>query len=434
MVTSDILIIGAGASGLMAARELVKTDRKVTILEARDRCGGRIHTLNHKLFLKTAELGAEFIHGDLQLTLKLLDEAGIARQPAGGEMWHSHDGKLDNEGPFAGGWDALMEKLAALTTDMTINQFLEKEFSDKKYEPLKKSVRRFAAGYDNADPDKASAFALRDEWMDDDHNQYRVKGGYGQMIAFLEDEVKKAGGKVLLNSIAKRIEWKKDRVKVITNEGASYESEKVIVALPLGVLQADQAEKAAISFDPPIPEYIDALDGIGFGAVIKILLEFDAPFWEDKQTEALAGSSLKNMGFVLSDEEIPAWWTQVPIHSPVLTGWFGGPAAEEKKGLTEEEILQLSVVSLSSIFRRSINELKDRIVSFHITNWTAEPFALGSYAYDMVGSSDARKVLGEPIENTVFFAGEYLYEGPAMGTVEAALAAAKFAVEKILSE
>jgi monoamine oxidase len=432
MVTSDILIIGAGASGLMAARELVKTDRKVTILEARDRCGGRIHTLNHKLFLKTAELGAEFIHGDLQLTLKLLDEAGIARQPAGGEMWHSHDGKLDNDGPFAEGWDMLMEKLAALTIDTTINQFLEKEFFDEKYEPLKKSVRRFAAGYDNADPDKASAFALRNEWMDDDHNQYRVKGGYGQMITFLEDAVKKAGGEMLLNSIAKRIEWKKDGVKVVTVEGASYEAKKVIVALPLGVLQADQAEKAAISFSPPIPEYVDALGGIGFGAVIKILLEFDAPFWEDKQTEALAGRSLKNMGFVLSDEEIPAWWTQSPNHSPVLTGWLGGPAAEAKKDLTKEEILQLSLVSVGNIFRRSTDELKGGLVAFHIVNWTTDPFALGSYAYDMVESHNGRKILNEPIENTIFFAGEYLYEGPAMGTVEAALISGKDAAGRIL--
>jgi len=140
MTETDILIIGAGATGLMAARELTKAGKKVIVLEARDRCGGRIHTLNNELFFKNSELGAEFIHGDLQTTLGLLKKAGIALQPAGGEMWHAHDGKLDKDGPFAEGWDLLMEKLEELETDTSINQFLAKEFPGDQYDQLKKSV------------------------------------------------------------------------------------------------------------------------------------------------------------------------------------------------------------------------------------------------------------------------------------------------------
>ena len=288
----------------------MKAGKKVTILEARNRCGGRIHTLNNEIFFKNAELGAEFIHGDLRMTLSLLKEAGIAYLPAGGEMWHAHDGKLENESPFAEGWDTLMENPGQLKTDTTINQFLENEFPGEKYEPLKQSVRLFASGYDNADPDKASAFALRNEWGNEDEETYRIKGGYGKMTAFLEAEVKKAGGEVYVNSVVKQINWQPGKVSAITEDGMSYEAEKVLIALPLGVLQAGKNEKAAIAFNPPIPKYIEAANKIGFGAVIKILLEFDAPFWEDKQTEALAGKSLKNMGFLLSDEEIPALWTQ----------------------------------------------------------------------------------------------------------------------------
>ena len=120
-----------------------------------------------------------------------------------------------------------------------------------------------------------------------------------------------------------------------------------------------------------------------------------------------------------------------PHHSPVLTGWLGGLAAEAKKDLTNAEILQLSLLSVGNIFKRSIEELNHQLLAFHVVNWTTDPFALGSYAYDMVESHSGRKILNEPIENTIFFAGEYLYEGPAMGTVEAALISGKEAAEKI---
>src|ERR1700712_4192934 len=93
MENADILIIGAGAAGLMAARLLAKAGKKVTVLEALGRCGGRIHTLHDELFFEHAELGAEFVHGDLPVTLQLLNEAGISYYPAGGEMWNYQNGQ-----------------------------------------------------------------------------------------------------------------------------------------------------------------------------------------------------------------------------------------------------------------------------------------------------------------------------------------------------
>jgi monoamine oxidase len=434
MNNPDILIIGGGAAGLMAGHILAKAGKKVTLLEARNRCGGRIHTLHNELFFKKAELGAEFIHGNLPVTLQLLKEAGIAYHHAEAEMWHYKNGKFSTENAFNEDWDVLMKELGELKKDITIENFLQNEFPGDKYNSLKSWVRKFVSGYDTADTERASSFALRREWQgdDDDDAQYRLKNGYSAMINYLEDELKSNGGLICLNSAVKEIRWHSGEVNATTVDGMVYSAEKILVALPLGVLQAKAGERGAVSFVPPIPAQIEAINNIGFGAIIKILLEFDKVFWEDMQTEHLAGKSLKNMGFLLSDEEIPTWSTQLPQHSAVLTGWLGGPAAARKKDAGDEVLLQQSLQSLSNIFKRPTEELKRMLVSFHIVNWTNEPFTRGSYAYDTVESPSARKVLAKPIENTIFFAGEYLYDGPAMGTVEAALTSGKQAAERII--
>ena len=433
MNNTDILIIGAGAAGLVAANMLAKAGKTVTVLEARNRCGGRIHTLNNELFFKNAELGAEFIHGDLSVTLNLLKEAGIAHYHAGGEMWRYREGRFENENVFTGDWGLLMDKLGKLKKDISIEDFLKKEFPGSKYSSLKDSVRRFASGYDTADTRKASSFALWREWENEDGEaSYRVEGGYGAMINYLHESLKNAGGSIYLNSIVKKIEWRPGNVKVSTSEGAIYEAGQIVIALPLGVLQAGKNETGAVTFDPPVKKQIDAINKMGYGAIIKILLEFDEPFWEGKFTEALAGKSLEKMGFILSDETIPTWWTQAPQHSAVLTGWLGGPAAAKKKNLANEELLQQSLTSLSHIFKRSIEELKSKLLAFDIMNWTSDPFTRGSYAYDTIESPAARKILDKPVDDTLFFAGEYLYDGPVMGTVEAALASGVEAAKKVI--
>lgn len=433
MKNSEILIIGAGAAGLMAAYTLAKAGKKVIILEARNRIGGRIHTLNNTSFFKQAELGAEFVHGNLPVTLKLFKEAGIKCHPSSGEMWHYNNGRFTKGFEQADNWELLIQKLNELEQDTSIGDFLQKQFSDEKYSKLRKWVNKFVSGYDTADPFKVSAFALRREWQSEDEDtQYRVDGGYGKVISYLANESKANGSQLFLNSVVKDIHWEHNQVEAITADKVSYKANKVIIALPLGVLQADTSEEGAITFSPSVPQYNHAIQQMGFGAIIKILLAFKNTFWENEETAKLAGSSLKEMGFLLSDEEIPTWWTQYPEHSNVLTGWLGGPPAEKKIDLSNEELLQQGIQSLSNIFKRNIEELKDNLIAWNVVNWTADPFTCGSYAYDTIAAPGARKILNAPINNTIYFAGEYLYDGPAMGTVEAALTSGEEVAKALL--
>ncbi|HTK20804.1 MAG TPA: NAD(P)/FAD-dependent oxidoreductase [Mucilaginibacter sp.] len=416
MKNADVIIIGAGAAGLMAAYKLSKAGKQVMVLEARDRVGGRMHTLNDDLHI---ELGAEFIHGDLPVTLQLLKEAGIEVISASGEMWHSRDGKFSkNEEQFEH-WSLLMGKLNQLDKDISIGDFLQQEFGDEKYTTLKAWVTRFVSGYDTADPFKASAFALRREWQsEDDDEQHRVKGGYGVMINYLVNASKENDAQFYLNTIAKHIHWTHGQVEVITSDNESFKARQLIIALPLGVLKADESEQASITISPSVGMCKEAIDQIGFGAVVKVLLQFKTAFWED---QSITGTDLRDMGFILSGEAIPTWWTQHPSSSTLLTGWLGGPPAERKKNMSNDELLEEGLQSISRIFNIDIDKLKSDLVASHVVNWTTDPFTLGSYAYDMVESAAARKVLNTPIDHTIYFAGEYLYDGPAMGTVEAAL-------------
>jgi monoamine oxidase len=435
MKNSDILIIGAGATGLMAARTLAKAGKQVTVLEARDRMGGRIHTLHNESFFKHAELGAEFVHGDLPVTLNLLKEAGIEYYPSTAEMWSYENGQFKTGDEPGQDWDLFLQRTARLKEDCSITEFLNREFSGDEHATLRKAVIRFAAGYDTANPDDASTIALGKEWQNDDEEaQHRVKGGYATMINYLADECKQAGGEIYLNSVVTDVYWEDQKVQASVADGTIYYAKQMLIALPLGVLKAAKTEQGAIAFHPPIPQYENAIQTMGFGAIIKILLEFDTPFWEDESMRTITGKDPMKMGFVLSDQVVPTWWTQLPQHGPVLTGWLGGPPAAEKQHLTEDDLLELALSSLGNIFKLNPATLRDTLMAFNCVDWTADPYTRGSYAYDTVAAPAARKLLSTPINNTVFFAGEYLYDGPAMGTVEAALTSGNEVAKKMTDQ
>jgi monoamine oxidase len=422
-----VIVIGAGAAGLMAARELSAAGIAAILLEAAGVPGGRIRTLHGNGFSRPVEEGAEFIHGDLPLTLQLLKAGGIPYIPSGGEMITVEKGIVRKNGIFSQHWEELMKKMSELKKDLPAGQFLRQFFSGRQYAGLRDSVKRFAGGYDLADLRTASTLFLYREWSEEDGGQHRIEGGYGRLIDFLLEECLAAGCRVHCSAAVREIEWEKGRVNVSTAGGTVFTGSKVIVTASLGVMQLPAAadSPAAIKFSPAIPAQLEAFQKMGYGSIIKILMEFSDPFWNRLK---------KKIGFIVSDEEVPTWWTQYPDGFPLLTGWLPAHTAAALGCSSEEELTGRCLSSLAGIFAVDPALLKAKLRAVKVLDWSAEPFVLGGYSFDTVDSAAARELLCQSVQDTLYFAGEALHTGTAPGTVEAALESGRETARKIAAQ
>jgi monoamine oxidase len=415
-----IVIIGAGAAGLMAARELGRAGRRVTILEARDRCGGRIDPLSAAEFGYPAEGGAEFIHGEAPVTRALLREAGISLLPIEGSRWSAEGGRLSRESPAEPHEAELQQALNDLKDDVAVAEFLRRHFGGPDYDRLRQSILRMVEGYDAADPARASTLALRDEWMGGERGtQNRIAGGYGALVDFLVAECRGHGVAIHFGAVVKAVDVAARGATVRCASGDAQACDGVVVTAPLPVLKD-------IVLPPAERERAAAAAHIGFGNVIKILMRFRTRWWLDRRGD------LADLSFLLSDASIPVWWTRHPADLPVLTGWFGGPKTAAMAGLGEPELIQAGLEALAGIFGAPAGQLARDLVAARAINWAHDPFARGAYSYATPDTRTAQSVLSGFDGDAILFSGEALYRGRDMGTVEAALANGRDTARAIL--
>src|SRR5256885_7510850 len=149
---TNFLIVGAGAAGLIAARELARAGRRVMIVEARNRCGGRICPLSIQEFGYPAEGGPEFVHGAAPVTRAVMREARLSLQPRAGTRWSKRTGSLSPDEAPVPHAARFYEALASVKADLPIAEFLETHFAGPEYGALRRAINRTGDGYGAAGP------------------------------------------------------------------------------------------------------------------------------------------------------------------------------------------------------------------------------------------------------------------------------------------
>ncbi len=440
----DVLIVGAGAAGLAAARDLSHAGLTVTIIEARPRVGGRILTLHDPRSPVPLELGAEFIHGASAETLPLAQAAGLAvlelpnthELAAGGRfkpmgiLWELVD-RMNHD---------LARRLASRGKDFPVSEYLDSARVPAERRGL---LRDFVQGFYAAHPDRLSAQSLAVEIAGGEERdevqgkQFRIANGGDALMKWLRDGLDPDRTEVRLSTVAEFVQWKRGTVSIVCR-GAGDRAElptltarTALITLPLAVLKA-----GVVRFDPALPAKQRALAGLEMGQVFKIVLRFREAFWQRpeflKERRAKAGSNGGGLTFLHAQgAEVPTWWTTLPVRAPVLTGYVGAVAAEQLLAEEPPSRLERSLVALSEVLAVPRRELEEQLDASASHDWRADPFARGAYSYIGVGGNGAPRALGRPVEGTLFFAGEAT-NGAEIGTVAGALSSGRRAAREVL--
>jgi monoamine oxidase len=425
---SDVIVIGGGVAGLAAAGELGRKGYSVTLLEARDRLGGRICTARPRGWGGPIELGAEFIHS------------------GNGPLWRrvkKHRVKIVEVPPrhwlFREGHIRLIDDLAAQIGNVTekiqprkMRGWSFARFMHGNADSFNADDRNlatgFVEGFQAASTHRMSAAAIADETLDD-AEQYFVSGGYDQVIAGLVDELPEKRVAVLTRYVVTAVDWRRQHVQVRAS-GKTFLARAVVVTLPLGVWLAKAGQRGAVRFAPSLRAKRQLAAKLGVGQVIRVVIRFDARRWKNLLPDNLRQFAGKGWGFIHSRiDGVPVWWSL--SGAPVITGWAGGPAAAALARRSKRGIFERTIGSMARIFGRSKDELRRCISDWDTHNWTRDPFSRGAYSFTAAGGEDAAQKFRAPIQDTLFFAGEATADGEEVGTVHGALASGLRAAEEV---
>jgi len=431
-----VIILGAGAAG-MAAAVLSENGVSTLILEARDRVGGRIHTIHDPAFPIPIDLGAEYVHGDPEATWRIIREAKLIAHDVPFDHYELRGNRLVHLHSFSDELEKIMTGVPR--ADLSFAEFLEKHKSGARLANARRLAIHFVQGFDAADPQAASTQSIAEEWQGlgdlEQETQHRILQGHDSLLEHLRKKLARQRVQIRLQTPVSGIQW--ERSRVICKAGRkTFHAKKLIVTLPLGLLQMPPDIVGAVQFKPDISRKRIAANRLGSGPVVKALFKFREPFWEDPAVARAVHvkEGLKKAVFLHGpDLPFPTWWTALPLRLSMLTAWAGGPKARALAGLPRAMLIDAALDSLGKLLHQSRARLRSLLEKAHVYDWLSDPYSRGAYSYITVGSKRARKVLAKPIQKTLFFAGEATDTSGQASTVAGALASGERAAREVLA-
>jgi monoamine oxidase len=380
----DVAIIGAGAAGLGAANALSNSGLSVIVLEARDRLGGRAHTIMASPEV-TFDVGCGWLHSaDQNSFVKIAERLNFDlnrnlppwRERAYGKAFPQAD-----RDEFIRALEAFYDRAeeAAKTAersgrDSPASICLE---PGNRWNPMIDAISTYING---CELDQVSILDM-DAYEDTDIN-WRIRRGYGALVAAYG-----AACQVALNCVVTLIDHSGKRIRIETSRG-TLDAGKVIVTVPTNLI-ADEA----IRFHPPLPAKVDAARGLPLGLADKVTLALDEPEALPVEGNLRAATMRTEMGT----------YHMRPFGQPCIDGFFGGRFAQSLEDAGDGALAAASIDEIVSIlgndFRRKLKPLAE-------SRWAHDPFARGSYSHALPGHADKRAVLAAPVDGRLFFAGE----------------------------
>lgn len=395
----DCIIIGAGAAGLAAGRSLQDSGKRVVLVEARDRIGGRAWT-DTTFSPLPLELGAEFIHGEHVITHALLKQAGMGALPAeraAYQQWFippTLHALAALPQPLRDRWAEVASAYAALgeqppQADCSLRDYLAQHTPTARWDDsLEQMADVLLAQTCCAPLNGLSAWDLAHEMQVDraGKQEFRLEQGYSALLDWYSRDLD-----IRLNMPVRTVQWQ-EKIGVTTHDGF-IPAQCLLLTVPVAVLRS-----GTIQFAPPLPSFKQqAIESFRTEPATKLIYHFRNRHWTDE------------MRYICHTGVAARWWTpgEGRLNAPaIITAYLTADRARRIDLLEESEALALGLSELANLLNRPLPVLQADLIQAKRVSWGTDPYALGGYAHLPPGHAAARQRLADPVETVLYFAGE----------------------------